>query len=120
MGDRVAHPDVGVEHHLVGRVVDQPDRQGHLQFTAANLGQLAAAQPGADEVQFGFTHGAFQPEQQPVVELARVIQAVLVADQGAGQRADLQQPVPVGVVAGQPGHFQAEHDPGPAHADVGD
>jgi hypothetical protein len=28
--------------------------------------------------------------------------------------------VPVGVVAGQPGHFQADHDPGLAHANVGD
>ena len=28
--------------------------------------------------------------------------------------------MPVGVVAGQPGHLQAEHDPGPAHADLGD
>ena len=71
-------------------------------------------------MQLGLGHGALQAEQQPVVELGRVIKAVLVADQRRGQRADLQQPVPVGVVAGQPGHLQAEHDPGPAHADLGD
>ena len=28
--------------------------------------------------------------------------------------------MPVGVVAGQPRHLQAQHDPGPAHADLGD
>jgi hypothetical protein len=28
--------------------------------------------------------------------------------------------VPVGVVAGQPGYLQAQHDPGAAHADLGD
>ena len=61
--DRVSHPDVGVEHDLVGRVVDQPDRQGHLQFTAAGLGQLPAAQPGADEVQFGLADGVLRAEQ---------------------------------------------------------
>jgi hypothetical protein len=71
-------------------------------------------------VQLGLGHGAFQAQQKPVVELAGIIEAVFVADQCRGQRADLQQPVPVGVVAGQPGHFQAEHDPGPAHADLGD
>ena len=71
-------------------------------------------------MQLGLAHGALEAEQQPVVEVGRVIEAVLVADQRAGQRADLQQPVPVGVVAGQPGHLQAEHDPGPAHADLGD
>ena len=62
----------------------------------------------------------FRPEQQPVVEVGRVIQPVLVADQRARHGADLQQPVPVGVVAGQPGHLQAQHDPGAAHADLGD
>ena len=75
---------------------------------------------GPDEVQFGLAHGALKTEQQPVVEVGRVIKPVLVADQRARHGADLQQPVPVGVVAGQPGDLQAEHDPGPAHADLGD
>ncbi len=118
--DRLTHAEVGVEHDLVAGVVDQPDRQAHLQLAAARLGQLPAAQPGPDEVQLGLGHGALEPQQQAVVELARVIESVLVADQRAGQRADLQQPVPVGVVAGQPGDFQAEHDPGPPHPDLGD
>jgi hypothetical protein len=71
-------------------------------------------------VEFGFRHRPLQAEQEPVVEVARVIQAVLVENEGAGQCADLQQPVPVGVVAGQPGDLQAEHDPGPAHGHLGD
>ena len=28
--------------------------------------------------------------------------------------------MPVGVVTGQPGDLQAQHDPGPAHTDLGD
>ena len=118
--DGLLHTGIRVEHDLAGRVVDQPDRQAHPQFAAAGLGQLPADQPGPDEVQFGLAHGALQPEQQPVVEVGRVIQPVLVADQRGRHGADLQQPVPVGVVAGQPGHLQAQHDPGPAHADLGD
>src|SRR2546426_3851331 len=46
-------------------------------------------------------HRPFQSEQQPVVELAGVVDAVLVEDQRLGERADLEQPVPVGVVAGE-------------------
>ena len=61
-----------------------------------------------------------RPSSSRSLNSPRVIEPVLVADQRAGQRADLQQPVPVGVVAGQPGDLQAEHDPGPAHADLGD
>ena len=61
-----------------------------------------------------------RPQQQPVIEVGRIIEPILVADQRRGHGADLQQPVPVGVVAGQPGDLQTQHDPGPAHADVGD
>ena len=118
--DGLLHTGIRVEHDLAGRVVDQPDRQAHLQFAAAGLGPLPADQAGPDEVQFGLAHGALQAEQQPVVEVGRVIQPVLVADQRGRHGADLQQPVPVGVVAGQPGDLQAQHDPGAAHADLGD
>ena len=62
----------------------------------------------------------FRPSSSRSLKSHGVIEAVLVADQRGGQGADLQQPVPVGVVAGQSGHLQAEHDPGPAHADLGD
>jgi hypothetical protein len=114
------HAQVGVQDHPADGVVDEPDRQGHRQLAAAGLGELAATQAGLEQVQLGLAHGAFEAQDQPVVERAGVIQAVLVQDQRAGQRADLQQPVPVGVVARQPGDFQAQHDAGPAHADVGD
>ena len=65
-------------------------------------------------MQFGLAHLAFHAEQQPVVELAGIVEAVFVADQGAGHAAELEQLVPVGGVTGQPRAFQAEHDPGPA------
>ena len=118
--DGLLHTGIRVEHDLAGRVVDQPDRQSHLQFAAAGLGPLPAHQPGPDEVQFGLAHGALQAEQQPVVEVGRVIEPILVADQGGRHGADLQQPVPVGVVAGQPGDLQPQYDPGAAHAHLGD
>ena len=114
------HAGVGIQHDLAGGVGDQPDRQRHRELAAAGLGELPATQPGPDEVQLRFGHRAFQAEQQPVVEAGRVIEPVLVADQGVGEGADLQQPMPVGVVAGQPGDLEPQHDPGAAHADLGD
>jgi hypothetical protein len=53
-------------------------------------------------MQFCFRHLAFHAEQQSVVELAGVVEAVFVADQGAGHGAELEQLVPVGGIAGQP------------------
>ena len=118
--DRVADAGVGVEHDFARRVVDQPDGQPHRQLPAAGLGQQPALHPGVQEVQFGLAHRAFEAQQQPVVEIARVIQPVFVADQGVVQGADLQQLMPVGVVSGQARAFQPEHDPGFAEGDVGD
>ncbi len=69
-------------------------------------------------MQLGFTHGAFEAEQQPVVEVGGVIEPVLVADQRSGQRADLKQPMPVGVVARETRDLKAEHDPGVADTDL--
>jgi hypothetical protein len=120
VAQRLLHGRVGIEHDLAARILHQPDRERHRQLAAAGLGQDPALQPGADEVKLRFGHRALEPEQEPVVEIGRVIEPVLVADQRAGQRADLEQPVPVGVVARQAGDLEAEHDPGLAEPDVGD
>ena len=42
---------------------------------------------------------AFKPEHQPVVEVLQVIDPVSVDDQGVGQRAELKQPLQLGVVS---------------------
>ena len=71
-------------------------------------------------VQFRLAHRALESEQEPVVEVSGIVDAVLVEDQRVAQRADLQQPMPVGGVAGQPRDLEPEHDAGATHADFGD
>jgi hypothetical protein len=39
-----------------------------------------------------------------------VVDPIGVADQGVGQAAEIEQAIPVGVVAGQARDLQAEHD----------
>ena len=68
-------------------------------------------------MQLCFAHRAFQAEQQAVVEVARIVEPVLVEDEGLGQGADLEQAMPLRGVAGQPRHLQAKHDAHLAHAD---
>jgi hypothetical protein len=60
----------------------------------------------------------FNPNIEPVVEVGRIVDAVLVQDQRIGQGADLEQAMPVGVVACQARDLQAHHDPGATHADI--
>ena len=52
--DGAADGGVGVEDDVPGGVVGQPDGQRGDQLPAAGLGHDPAAQPGPDEVQFGF------------------------------------------------------------------
>ena len=70
-------------------------------------------------MQLGLRHRALEPQHQSVIEISRVIDAVRVSDQSIGDRAQIQQLVPVGVVAGQPRHLDAEHDPDPPKTNVG-
>jgi hypothetical protein len=61
-----------------------------------------------------------EPEHEAVVEVPGVVHPVGISDQRVRQRAQVQQLVPVGVVAGQPADLDAEDDPDMAKADVGD
>ncbi len=71
-------------------------------------------------MQLGLAHRALQAEQQPVVEVAGVVEAVLIQDEGVGEGADLQQAVPVRGVARQAQDLEAEHHAHLAQSDGGD
>ena len=109
--DRLHHRLVGSDHHRAVLVVVEPDRQRLPQLPSRGLVPQPGGQPGADQVQLGLAHRALQAEHQPVVEIGRVVDAVGVGDQRVGQRAQIQQLIPVGVVAGQPADLDAEDDP---------
>ena len=100
--------------------MDQAHRQRAAQLAAPRLVEDAAAQTGSQHVQLSLTHRALETQQQAVVEVGRVVDPVLVEDQRVGQGADLQQPVPVGRIAGQPRHLQTEHDASMAEPNLGD
>jgi hypothetical protein len=71
-------------------------------------------------MQLGFRHRALQAQQQAIVKIPRVVDAIGVGDQRVEQGAQFQEPMPVGTVARQAGHLVAHDDADPAEADVGD
>ncbi len=82
---------VRIDRHLARRIVGQADRQLHLQLTATRFGALTADQPRTQHVQLGLAHRPLQAEQQTVVEVAGVVQPVLVKDERIGQGARVIQ-----------------------------
>ena len=102
------------------RAPDVAGRQCEGQLAPSRLAQAALIHPLLEQVQLRFAHGAFESEQQPVVILSRVVDAVQVRDEGAKERTDLQQAMPIGIRAGQPRHLHAQDEPDMPQADLGD
>ena len=71
----------------------------------------------AQQRQLHLRHRALHAQQQPVVDAARVIDAVFVDDDAAHQRAELQQRVPVAAVARQARGLDGDHGADLAAAD---
>ena len=89
----------------IGVAPDESDRQPPPQFAARRLVADAAVKPRPQHVQLGLAHGTFETEQQSIVEQRRVIDAIGVADQRVGETGEINEAVPVGVVAGEARHL---------------
>ena len=114
------HLLVRVQHDPAPRRLDQPRRQRQAQLATRRLLPLALVQAHPDLVQLRLAHDAGQAQKQAVVVGAGVVEALAVADDDAEHRAQLQQLVPVAVVAGQARGVQAQHQAGLAQPDLGD
>ncbi len=120
LADRGADRLISRQHHLAVIVVIQPDRQQLPQFPAGGLVPQRGGQPHPQHMQLSLGHLPFEAQDQPVIELTGMVDAVGVGDQRVGDRAQVQHLVPVGVVAGQPGYLPAHDDADLAQADRGD
>jgi hypothetical protein len=120
IADRGGDLGVRVDNDLAVLVVDEPDRQRHAQLTPGRGGSFGLLQPAGQPVQLGLRHLALHAQQQPVVDVAQVIDAVVVDHQGVGQAGQFQQAGQVGVGAGQPGDLETEHRPDLAQTHPGD
>ena len=111
---------VGMEADLaVGLAPDKADRQPSAQLTARRLVANAAVEAGSQDMQLGFAHGALEPEQEAVVEEGGMIDAVGVADQRIGEAAQLDEAMPIGVVARQARDLEPEHEADVSERDFG-
>ncbi len=83
----------------IGFAPDKADRQSSTQFAARRLVANAAVEAGPQDMQLGFAHSALEPEQEAIVEKGGMIDAVGVADQRISEAAQLDEAMPIGVVA---------------------
>ena len=111
---------VGVEGGLPRRAAHVADGELHDQLAAPGLGPLRRQHPLPDQENLCLGHGPFQPHQQAVVVIPRIVDRVRVGEKGPRQRAQLQQVMPVLPGPRQPRHLGPQDDPRPSHGDLGD
>lgn len=101
---RVVDADLGVSGSVLGQrdgfealvadiaflTPDQPDRQPDAQLTAGGLVADPAIEAGPQHMQFSLAERAFHPQQHPVIEQARVVDAVSVGDQRVTRTGQIQ------------------------------
>src|SRR5262249_23244258 len=69
--------------------------------------------------QLRLAHRALQAKQQPVVELPRTVPALAVDDERVREPAEIQELIPVAIVARQPRDIQADDRAGVPQTDLG-
>ena len=104
----------------VVRRLDVTDGDGEQQFATARLLLEGFERALAEQRQLHLAHRALHAQQQPIVWMAWVVDAVLVNDQRADQAAELEQRVPIAAVARQPRSLDRDHGADPALADRGE
>src|SRR6266446_879600 len=107
--DRVGDGLIGMEQYFA--ILFSPNeahRYSATKLAACRLVADAAVEPGANDMQFCFTHRALQAQQQAVVEQCWMIDPILVTDERIGNAAQLQQAIPVRIVSGQTRDFQSQ------------
>src|SRR5215469_9484545 len=110
--DRTAETAAG----LILEPIFEADLQAATQFAAGRFAANSSLESRAQDVKFCLRHDAFQAENQAIVEKRRMIDAVAVSHQSIGHAAQIEQAIPVGIVACQAGDFQSEHDSRAAHS----
>src|SRR3984893_17068701 len=111
---------IRIQCHGTGGVVDEPDRQRDGQLTAARLVEEPAQQACPEHMKLGLADGPFQAEKEPVIEVRGIIHTVLIPYQAAGESAQLEQPLPIGVVARQTRNLEPQNDTGVTQCDFTD
>ena len=107
---------------LLDAVVADPhvaDGDRHEQLAAARLLLQGFERALAQHRQLHLAHGALHAEQQAIVGMTRIVDAVLIDDQRADETAELQQRVPVATVAGEPRRLDRDHGADAPLADGG-
>src|SRR5262249_60824915 len=97
------HLPVGLLFDAIVTCAHEPDGDFPHDLAPVDFRFKGLARPLAPEAHLLFRHRALQPQPEAIIELARIIEAVISNEPGLRQRTHIDQMMPGPVVAGQPG-----------------
>jgi hypothetical protein len=89
-------------------IVTKTYGRGDTEFAPLGYVEPAALEAKRHEMKLGLRHSCPQAQEEAVVEIACIVAAILVDDEGMGQRAELHEAVPVGAGSAEAGSFEGK------------
>jgi hypothetical protein len=87
-------------------------------FATVRFRASARVEPQPQAMTLGLRQSTLPPQHEPVVELPGMVDAIDIGDERVEQRAPFEQPIPVGMAAGQARDFGTQDDADLAQADI--
>ena len=110
---------VRIAVNFPGGQLDIPAGDVEEQRAPPGLVQPVALQPVVHENQLIFTDGPLEAQQEAVLGVAGVVEAILVRQQGPEDRAHLHEMMPILVVAGHAAHLDPQDQADMIHGNLG-
>lgn len=116
-GNRLLDAPIGIGLNAVAAGAHVADGHRHEQLAAARLLLQCLKRALAQHRELHLGYGPFHTEQQAIIGMTRIVDAILVDDQRSHQAAELKQRVPVTAIAGEPRGLDRNHRADPTFAD---
>jgi hypothetical protein len=81
---------IRVKHNLARRAAQISHRHCLAEFTAPRLGFAPLQHAGFEDVQFCLRHRSFEPQQQTIIVVGRIIYPIGIGDQRIEKSTDFQ------------------------------
>jgi len=115
--DRLLDAAIGIQLDATTRGPAQTDWQQDPQLASASFLTNRFQGPLAEQIQFEFTHGAFEAQEESVVNQGRIVDTIRIDNDGAHHAAQLDQVMPITTVPREPRGFETKDRPDLSRAD---
>jgi hypothetical protein len=111
------HTTVGIDLDFAVVSPSETDWQSELKFSTACFLAHRFQRTSPQQVQLELAHSSLEAQQEPIIEDARIVEAIRIDHDGAHQAAEFDEMMPVSAVTGQAGCLNAKHGANLSRAD---